>query len=241
MSVKPAISLQNLNVTLSGGTRALRQVSAELPAGQITGLIGPSGAGKSTLIRVLVGLQRPGSGQASVLGLPAGHRQLRRRIGYMTQAPAVYSDLTVGENLAFFAALRGTGKAAVMQVLEETRLSDFAGRTAANLSGGQRSRLSLAIALLGDPDLLVLDEPTVGLDPVLRQELWRLFRHLAEQGKTLIISSHVMDEAGHCDSLLLLRDGQVIAHDTPQQIMLGTHTESVEDAFLKLVPQGVAV
>lgn len=232
MSVN-AISLDNLSVRL-GGQPVLSGLTAELPAGKIIGLLGPSGAGKTTLMRVLVGLQQPTSGQAAVLGMPAGSRQLRGQVGYMTQAQSVYQDLTVRENLIYFAAL-AKEQSNPQAVLEQVRLEDFAGRLVRDLSGGQKSRVSLAAALLGRPKVLVLDEPTVGLDPVLRQELWEIFDSLVKAGVTLMVSSHVMDEARHCDQLLLLREGRILAQDSPDALMRRTHTETVEDAFLRLV------
>ena len=173
----------------------------------MTGLLGPSGSGKSTLIRAIVGVQRVAGGSVRVLGEPAGARQLRSRIGYMTQAPSVYGDLTVRENLRFFARVLGAGPDAVERAIEDVSLTGFGDRVVDRLSGGQRARVSLATALLGSPELLVLDEPTVGLDPVLRRDLWQLFHALATEGRTLLVSSHVMDEADRCDHLLLLREG----------------------------------
>lgn len=232
MSVN-AISLDNLSVRLDGQP-VLSGLTANLQQGGITGLLGPSGAGKTTLMRVLVGLQQPSSGQAAVLGMPAGSRQLRGQVGYMTQTQSVFQDLTVRENLAYFAALAG-GTGDAQTVLEQVRLEDFAGRLVRDLSGGQKSRVSLAAALLGSPKVLVLDEPTVGLDPVLRQELWEIFGGLAKSGVTLLVSSHVMDEARRCNQLLLLREGRILAHESPDALMRRTHTETVEDAFLRLV------
>lgn len=228
-----AIKLKNLSVALDGQP-VLTHLYAEISEGRITGLLGPSGAGKTTLMRVLVGLQRPTGGQAEVLGLPAGSGRLRGQIGYVTQNQSVYLDLTVRENLDYFAALWGGG-ADPAAVLEQVHLGDFAGRLVRDLSGGQRSRVSLAAALLGRPRLLVLDEPTVGLDPVLRQELWQIFDQLAGAGTSLLVSSHVMDEAQRCHELLLLREGRILTQESPGGLMRRTHTESVEDAFLRLV------
>jgi len=225
-------------VVLGGRFQALKRVSFELEPGTITGFIGPSGAGKTTLIRVIVGRQRIKHGKATVLGLPAGSRQLRPRLSYMTQEISVYTDLTVQENILYFARMMGLrGKAALAacsRALSRVALDGQKGVMVESLSGGQKQRVSLAIALLGDPELLVLDEPTVGLDPVLREQLWKLFRALAQTGKTIIVSSHVMDEAERCDDLLLIRDGQMVAHGTPDELCERTSTKTVEQAFLKL-------
>jgi ABC-2 type transport system ATP-binding protein len=226
-----AIKVKNLTVVRERQT-ILSGLTAQLPAGQIIGLLGPSGAGKTTFIRALVGLQRVKPGSVTVLGQPAGSAALRRQIGYMSQSPAVYSDLSVAENLAYFAAMIGVRPPRVSAVLAEVDLAAQARQLVSSLSGGQRSRLSLAIALLGEPSLLVLDEPTVGVDPVLRAQLWTQFRRQAQQGRTLIISSHVMDEAAHCDQLLLIRDGQILAQGSPKQLQEQTHTRSIEQAFI---------
>jgi ABC-2 type transport system ATP-binding protein len=213
----------------------LRSMSLEVEAGKVTGLLGPSGAGKTTLMRAIVGLQRPTSGRIDVLGQPAGSADLRSRIGYVTQTPSVYSDMSVTENLNFFAAMIGAEPKEVKFVLKEVHLEKQADQLVATLSGGQRARVSLAVALLGDPQLLVLDEPTVGLDPVLRKELWEMFHALADAGTTLLVSSHVMDEAKRCDSLILMRDGALLATGDPQAMMKETKSDDIESAFLKLV------
>jgi ABC-2 type transport system ATP-binding protein len=229
-----AVSICDLRV-VRGGREVLHGVSAEIAAGSITGLIGPSGCGKSTLLRAIVGVQIVTSGEIDVLGLPAGSPALRRRIGYSTQSPAVYGDLTVEENLRYFATVLGAPQDDVDRVLTAVVLEDRRRAPAGRLSGGQLSRASLAVALLGAPRLLVLDEPTVGLDPVLRDDLWTLFHRLAAQGTTLIVSSHVMDEADRCPSLLLMRDGAILAQDTPAALRARTGTASLEEAFLQLI------
>ena len=207
----------------------------------VIGLLGPSGCGKTTLMRALVGVQRLKSGTVEVMGEPAGSKGLRHRVGYVTQAASVYDDLTVAENLAFFARILGADHASVDRAVDAVDLRSHADQVVAQLSGGQRSRASLAVALLGEPDLLVLDEPTVGLDPVLRQELWALFHRLADQGCTLLVSSHVMDEATRCDRLLLMREGAIIADGSPRDITQRAGADDVESAFLALVSQeGVA-
>jgi ABC-2 type transport system ATP-binding protein len=217
-----------------GGHTVLREVSLRIPRGSVTGLLGPSGCGKSTLIRSVMGLQRISGGSVSVLGRPAGSPDLRPRVGYVTQAPALYDDLTVDENLDYFARLLGTPADRVDEVLGTVDLDHARWRLARNLSGGQRARVSLATALLGDPELLVLDEPTVGLDPVLRRRLWGTFEELAARGTTLLVSSHVMDEAARCDELLLMREGTLLATETPQRLRARTGEQDLEEAFLRL-------
>ena len=229
-----ALSADGLSVR-RGKKQVLKDLEFDVIRGSVTGLLGPSGGGKTTLMRAIVGVQAGVSGSLTVLGEPAGARALRSRIGYVTQAVSVYEDLTVTENLRFFAKLLGAPRAQVARVIEQVDLGSHAGELARNLSGGQRSRVSLAAALLGNPELLVLDEPTVGLDPVLRVELWRLFAELAEAGTTIIVSSHVMDEAEHCSRLLLLREGELIADSSPEALLRDTHTTDVESAFLELV------
>jgi ABC-2 type transport system ATP-binding protein len=203
----------------------------------VTGLLGPSGCGKSTLLRSIVGVQRVAGGDVTVLGEPAGSASLRRRIGYVTQEPSVYGDLTVTENLRFFARVLGCADSEVDRAIDAVDLRSHAGALVGRLSGGQRSRASLAVALLGSPDLLVLDEPTVGLDPVLRRDLWLLFHRLADDGAAVLVSSHVMDEAERCDQLLLMREGQILAHDTPAAIKERVGSHDIESAFLALVEE----
>jgi ABC-2 type transport system ATP-binding protein len=201
----------------------------------VTGLLGPSGCGKTTLMRCVVGAQQISSGTVRVLGRPAGTPSLRRRVGYVTQAASVYTDLSVRDNARYFAAVYGAPVAAADQALADVALTDRADQQVGSLSGGQRTRVSLACALLARPELLVLDEPTVGLDPVLRRDLWTRFHALAAAGTTLFISSHVMDEAGQCDRLLLMRDGRLIADDTPDALRAATGTDDLEEAFLRLI------
>jgi ABC-2 type transport system ATP-binding protein len=218
-----------------GGRRVLHDVSFTVPSGTVTGLLGPSGCGKSTLMRSVVGVQIVAGGSLEVLGSPAGGPDLRSRVGYVTQAPSVYADLTVLENLRYFAALLGAPRGDVERVVAEVGLESHATVLTGSLSGGQGARVSLAAALLGTPELLVLDEPTVGLDPVLRRDLWALFHQLAERGRTLLVSSHVMDEAQRCQRLLLMRDGRILADDTPSGLLARTGTDDVEAAFLSMV------
>lgn len=234
-----AVSVKGVSIVLGGHFKALDSVSVELARGKVTGIIGPSGAGKTTLIRSIVGRQRITDGQIAVLGSPAGTPVLRSQVSYMTQEVSVYPDLTVQENLRYFATMTGHSKKdspqIVQDVLQAVHMTDRASVLVRDLSGGQKQRISLAIALIGSPKLMVLDEPTVGLDPVLRDQLWKLFSRLAGNGTTLIISSHSMDEAGRCDDLVLIRDGKMIAHDTPAELCNKTGTKTIEQSFLKLV------
>jgi len=232
--MKNAVFIDHLSVTREK-TGILHDISLSVDQGLVVGLLGPSGAGKTTLMQAIMGLVRPASGHVTVLGETAGSKALRPQIGYVTQSPSVYLDLTVRENLRYFGAIAGTSTAREDRVARDVHLNEHAGQLVASLSGGQRARVSLAVALLGHPRLLVLDEPTVGLDPVLRQELWQQFHDLADGGVTLIISSHVMDEASRCDSLILLRDGRLLATGSPAELTRGTRTRNIEDAFLKLV------
>jgi ABC-2 type transport system ATP-binding protein len=237
LAVESAIRIRNLRVR-RGGRLVLPDVSLELPEGRVIGLLGPSGSGKTTLIRSIVGVQIIEAGSVEVLGLPAGSPPLRARVAYVTQAPSVYGDLTVRENLRYFARVVNAARARVDAAIETVGLAEQAdqvvGGLSGGLSGGQRSRVSLATALLGQPELLVLDEPTVGLDPVLRRDLWNTFHGLAEEGATLLVSSHVMDEAERCDELVLLREGRVVATGSPDALREQTGEHDLETTFLKL-------
>ncbi|WP_319805274.1 ABC transporter ATP-binding protein [Microbacterium sp. YJN-G] len=203
------------------------------------GLLGPSGCGKTTLMRAIVGVQRIHGGSVTVLGEPAGARALRHRVTYGTQGSAVYSDLTVQENLRYFASVAGASRTDVDRVIAQVGLASQARQSVDALSGGQVNRVSLAVALLGGPELVVLDEPTVGLDPVLRTELWNLFRELAAAGTTMLVSSHVMDEALRCDRLLLMRDGRIISDTIPQRLLADTGQADAEAAFLTLIERDI--
>jgi ABC-2 type transport system ATP-binding protein len=225
------ISVRELRVR-RGGTEVLPGISLDVAGGVVTGLLGPSGSGKTTLMRAIVGVQVVESGEVEVLGQPAGAADLRRRVGYVTQAPSVYADLEVRENLAYFARVVGAPAGRLDQALATVALEAHAGQLVRTLSGGERSRASLATALLAQPDVLVLDEPTVGLDPVLRRDLWRTFHQLAEGGATVLVSSHVMDEASRCDQLVLMRDGRIVFTGSPDELLRGTGAPDLDAAFL---------
>jgi ABC-2 type transport system ATP-binding protein len=234
----PAVEVEGLRV-VRGGREVIPGLDVSIPRGTVTGLLGPSGCGKTTLLRAIVGVQVVAGGRVTVLGLPAGSPQLRTRIGYSTQAPALYADLTVAQNLRYFAAVLRAPAGDPQRAVGEVGLTGERDQLVSRLSGGQLSRASLAVALLGTPELLVLDEPTVGLDPVLREELWSLFHRLGEsRGVTLLVSSHVMDEAARCQRLILMREGRILADDTPEGLRGRTGTDDLEQAFLRLVRAG---
>ncbi|GAA4349404.1 ABC transporter ATP-binding protein [Angustibacter luteus] len=238
-----AVEISGLRVVRAGRT-VIDGLDLTVPSGQVVGLLGPSGCGKSTLMRSIVGVQQVAAGTVAVFGRPAGSAALRRQVGYVTQAPSVYDDLTVAENLRYFATVVGAPTSGpssdVDRVLAQVDLTSQAGARVGRLSGGQRSRVSLAVALLGTPGVLVLDEPTVGLDPVLRRDLWNLFAEIAATGTTLLVSSHVMDEATRCDRLVLMREGAVLADGTLAALLERTGTDDVEQAFLALVERAAA-
>ncbi|MGB7820125.1 MAG: ABC transporter ATP-binding protein [Ornithinibacter sp.] len=229
-----AIVVEHLHV-VRGGRDVLPDLSVRVPRGQVVGLLGPSGGGKSTLMRAVVGVQVVEGGSIRVLGEDAGTPALRHRVGYLTQSPSTYGDLTVRDNIQYFATVLGASDEAVHRVVREVDLADAVDQRVENLSGGQQSRVSLACALVGDPEVLVLDEPTVGLDPVLRRDLWELFRSLAAGGRTVLVSSHVMDEAARCDRLILIREGRILSDSTLPELLESTGAADAEHAFLTLI------
>lgn len=231
-----AIEVDHLRV-VRGGRVVLPDLSLDVPAGEVVGLLGPSGSGKTTLMRAIVGVQIVESGSVRVLGLEAGSPALRDRVGYLTQAPSIYDDLTIRDNVRYFARILGVPVSAADEAIEVVDLASHADSLVGRLSGGQESRVSLACALVGKPDVLVLDEPTVGLDPVLRRDLWNLFARLASTGISLLVSSHVMDEAIRCDRLVLLRQGEVLADCTLEELLQRTAAPDAERAFLTLIDQ----
>ncbi|SDJ52437.1 ABC-2 type transport system ATP-binding protein [Frankineae bacterium MT45] len=234
-----AVSVDGLDV-IRGNRRVLHSVSLTIPQGKVVGLVGPSGCGKSTLIRSIVGAQIVAGGTIDVLGRPAGASELRSDVAYMTQSSSIYGDLTVTENLKYFSTTLRAPPGDIDRVIAQVDLGDFAHRVVNTLSGGQRNRVSLAAALLGSPKILLLDEPTVGLDPVLRNQLWGLFKRLAGGGVTLLVSSHAMDEAARCDEVLLMREGSLLASGTPADLLRQTGKNDMESAFLALVESAAA-
>lgn len=236
---RPAVAVEHLRV-VRGGRPVIHDLSVQIAPGTITGLLGPSGCGKTTLMRCIMGTQVTTAGRVDVLGSPAGSPELRHRVGYMPQQATIYDDLRVIDNVRYFAALTGADTGDAAAAIDVVDLGRHRGDYCANLSGGQRARVSLACALVGRPDLLVLDEPTVGLDPVLRAELWQQFSALARRGTTLLVSSHVMDEAAHCGDLLLMREGRLLAHTTPQRLREETGCPVMEDAFLSVIRRTTA-
>jgi ABC-2 type transport system ATP-binding protein len=229
-----AVDISHLRV-IRGKRPALHDFSVRIARGSVAGLLGPSGCGKTTLMRCIVGTQLIASGTVRVLGLPAGSAPLRQRIGYLPQDPTIYNDLRIIDNVRYFASLYGFENRAAESAIDRVGLSDHSTAYCGNLSGGQRTRVSLACALVCQPELLVLDEPTVGLDPVLRADLWEQFTDLARAGTTLLVSSHVMDEADHCADLLLMREGYLVTQTTPTRLREDTGCTSLEQAFLSII------
>jgi ABC-2 type transport system ATP-binding protein len=234
-----AVVIRDLHVR-RGGRLILDGISLDIARGAVTGLLaptgllGPSGSGKTTLLRSIVGTQIVESGEVSVLGLPAGTPELRHRVAYVTQAPSVYVDLTVRENLRYFARVVNAPASRIDDAIATVKLDARANQPVRTLSGGERSRASLAAALLGEPELLILDEPTVGLDPLLRRDLWQTFDHLVQGGTTILVSTHVMDEADRADDLVLLRDGRIVATGSPEVLRSRTRADDLEEAFIAL-------
>jgi ABC-2 type transport system ATP-binding protein len=237
MGSDPAIAVEDLRV-VRGDRVVFSRFSTSVERGSVTGLLGPNGSGKSTLLRAIVGVQRIESGTVRVLGEPAGSPPLRSRVGYMTQAPSVYGDLTVAENLRYFGRILRASPAQVGAAVQRVELGGLLDRVVNQLSGGQRARVSLATALLNEPGVLVLDEPTVGLDPLLRRELWRTFHGLAAEGATLLVSTHAMDEAANCERLLLLYEGRLLAAEPPGDLLERTRAADLGEAFLQLIGDG---
>jgi ABC-2 type transport system ATP-binding protein len=229
-----AVEIESL-VVIKGGNPILENVNFRLEVGKIHGLLGPSGSGKTTLMRSILGVQQFKSGEVLVLGHQAGAKELRSLIGYSTQSASIYGDLTVAENLRFFSHLHSTNELPDTEILKLVDLSDKSHRLASSLSGGEKARLALATTLVGTPSLIVLDEPTVGLDPLLRIQIWNLFRTLAQMGKTLLISSHIMDEAANCDNLVLMREGKILATGSPESLLQSSKSQDLEEAFIHFV------
>lgn len=229
-----AISVSRVGVVI-GGTQILDDVTTNIPGNAITALLGPSGAGKTTLIRCLVGSLKATTGTVTINGLMVPHRKLLEQVGYMPQSDAVYTDLTARANLEFFAGLYKLSSSltrdGIEQALHLVDLAEHADKPVGKFSGGMRRRLSLAIVLLANPDVLIIDEPTVGMDPVLRRSVWETLRGLAAAGRVVLVSTHVMEEARMCDRAVLLRDGQLVADDTVAALEANSHGEGLEHYF----------
>lgn len=235
------VDAQDVSKTF-GPIRAVDGITLQIPRGVIYGLLGPSGSGKTTFMRIIAGALRASGGRVAVLGRPMPDRSVAPRIGYMTQSAALYPDLSLRENLRFFGTIYGLNGARLGQrvetIAQEVELADRLDNPLHTFSGGMRQRASLACALLHEPELLILDEPTVGLDPVLRHAFWARFRQLADEGRTLLVSSHVMDEAERCDLLGFIRGGRLLASASPAELRRSTGQINLEDAFLVLAGQG---
>jgi ABC-2 type transport system ATP-binding protein len=229
------VSIQNVSKVF-GKHIVLQEINLEIHKGEIFGLLGPSGAGKTTLVKQLIGLDLPTNGEVYLFGKKMPSLDLIQGVGYMSQSDALYTELSAKENLEFFATLYGLKgkerKKRIDEVMEIVQLTEHLNKLVSQYSGGMKRRLSLAAALLHEPDLLILDEPTVGIDPVLRQSIWDSFYELKNKGKTLIVTTHVMDEAEKCDRLGLIRDGHLIAVGTPSQLKQQTNATTIEEAFL---------
>ena len=232
MAVEYAVEVADV-VKSFGSLRALDSVSLRVRTGEVYGLLGPNGSGKTTLIRALVGLVRIDSGSVTVLGRRMPELGVLSRVGYMTQAAALYPDLSVEENLRFFAAINGA-EDDVDAALAFVELAERRKSVVATLSGGMRTRASLACALVHKPRLLLLDEPTVGVDPQLRRQFWDRFAAMAAEGTTIVVSSHVMDEAERCQRLGLIRFGKLLAEGSVAELKAQAGVERLEDAFLRL-------
>lgn len=228
-----------------GDKTVLRDISLEVPQAEIFGLLGPSGSGKTTLVKMIAGIDETSAGEVYLFGQKMPRLDMMSRIGYMAQSDALYTELTAQENLEFFGALFGLKssrrKRRIREVMELVGLTDALKRPVRLYSGGMKRRLSLAVSLLHEPPVLILDEPTVGIDPVLRQSIWQELGSLSAAGTTIVVTTHVMDEAEKCHRLGMIRDGQLIAVGTPESLKRDTNAETIEQAFLRYggVPSGV--
>ena len=235
MSTKNVIEVSDLEVKYDK-TTILKNINLNIKKGEIVGFLGPSGSGKTTLVKALIGMKAPSRGEIEVLGEKMPSLEVITKVGYMAQSDALYEDLTALDNLLFFGELYNLkGKAAktrAMELLALVNLEKYASKAVRNYSGGMKRRLSLAISLIHSPELLILDEPTVGIDPVLRRSFWNEFKRIKNNGGTIIITTHVMDEAYNCDRLSLIREGEVIADGSSDEIIKASGTVNLEEAFL---------
>ena len=232
---KEVLTLNNVNISFSK-QQVLKDISFKVNKGEILGILGPSGSGKTTLIKAIVGMIEANKGEVEVLGTKMPSLKASDKIGYMAQADALYDDLSALDNLLFFGELYGLkgekAKRKSLELLKLVRLDEDMRKKVSYFSGGMKRRLSLAIALIHEPEILILDEPTVGIDPVLRREFWHEFERIREGGTTIILTTHVMDEAEHCDRLALIREGEIIALETPDLLKVNSKGNTIEDAFL---------
>lgn len=219
-----------------GKNRVLSHISLQVNDCEIFGLLGPSGAGKTTLVKIIAGIEEATTGAVDVLNTAMPNLAVMQKIGFMAQSDALYAELNAYENLDFFASIYGLKgsykKKRIQQVLQFVNLSDDMKKPIHSFSGGMKRRLSLAISMLHEPEILILDEPTVGIDPVLRKSIWEELSHLAQNGTTIVVTTHVMDEAEKCDRLGMIRDGKLIAAGSPSQLKQNTNSATLEEAFL---------
>lgn len=234
-TISSCVEMTNVNKSF-GSKQVLYDISLQVASGEILGLLGPSGSGKSTIIKLINGVDRSNTGEVYVLGEKMPNLALMNQIGYMAQADALYGDLTAAENISFFSSMyklsKSKQKQRMHEVMELVDLSAHLKKQVKNYSGGMKRRLSLAIALIHEPAILILDEPTVGIDPILKKAIWQELRKLNQQGTTMIITTHVMDEVENCHTLGMIRDGRLIAFGTPEQLKNATSSRTIEEAFL---------
>ncbi|MGV8145666.1 MAG: ABC transporter ATP-binding protein [Alkaliphilus sp.] len=233
-----AVSIENLNVIISKKT-ILKNISFSVCEGEIVGLIGPSGAGKTTIVKTITGIVKKSKGLVEIMGFQRITNELLMKLGYMAQKDALYDDLNAHDHLKFFGRLYSVKpkelEDRIVNILKLVDLQDEANKLVYQYSGGMKRRLSLAIALINNPVLLVLDEPTVGLDPILRRKFWKEFKEMKKKGKSLIITTHTMDEAAACDRLVFIYRGEILAFDTPAKLLKASNTATVEEAFIHYI------
>jgi ABC-2 type transport system ATP-binding protein len=235
MSEKTCIRVEHVSRSF-GKKKVIDDISLEVNNGEIFGMLGPSGAGKTTLVKMIAGIDEPTSGTIHVLDSKMPSLQVMKKIGFMAQSDALYGELTALENLQFFAAIYGLKgkkqKQRIEEVMELVNLTEHIKKTVNNYSGGMKRRFSLAASLLHEPEVLILDEPTVGIDPVLRQSIWEELERIRQKGTTIVVTTHVMDEAEKCQRLAMIRDGRLIAVGSPEELKKKTNSQTIEEAFL---------